>query len=223
MPNKRCGLTAADVVVVVVIMVVTVLLLLMALPQGREHARLAACRRNLGQIGFALALYYQMEAETPRRSAISPASISRVQGGAPGPLRTLLSTLEIPDLSELKDPRTAPHVRARTRPWLNAGTRFYLPERSQHRPRGGWQCPISHRAVTGSGPTGDDGVFAPGHVLSLAKVEAGDGLSHTAAFSERLVGDNQPHHVTPFNYEVVPGPVSSSGMRGGLRSNCLAR
>ena len=54
-------------------------------------------------------------------------------------------------------------------------------------------------------------MFAPGHVLSLAKVEAGDGLSHTAAFSERLVGDNQPHHVTPFNYEVVPGPVSSSG------------
>jgi hypothetical protein len=52
-------------------------------------------------------------------------------------------------------------------------------------------------------------------VLSLAKVEAGDGLSHTAAFSERLVGDNQPHHVTPFNYEVVPGPVSSSGCAAG--------
>ena len=76
-------------------------------------------------------------------------------------------------------------------------------------------APISYRAVTGSGPTGDDGVFAPGHVLSLAKVEAGDGLSHTAAFSERLVGDNQPHHVTPFNYEVVPGPVSSSGCAAG--------
>ena len=65
MPNKRCGLTAADVVVVVVIMVVTVLLLLMALPQGREHARLAACRRNLGQIGFALALFDQMEQKLP--------------------------------------------------------------------------------------------------------------------------------------------------------------
>ena len=37
------------------------LFLLMAMPRGRESARLAACQKNLAQIGLALALYDQTQ------------------------------------------------------------------------------------------------------------------------------------------------------------------
>ena len=115
--------------------------------------------------------------------------------------------------STLEDP-----TRPRARPGLALGEvpvpGFICPS-DRNATEGTLPAPTSYRAVTGSGPGGDDGAFAPGHVISLATVEAGDGLSHSAAFSERLVGDNQQHHVTLFNYEVVPGPVSNSACAAG--------
>src|SRR5262249_1468050 len=55
--------------------------------------------------------------------------------------------------------------------------------------------------------------FATGRAraLGLAAIEAGDGLSYTAAFSERLVGDNQPVHPAVHNYRIVPPPLGTSG------------
>ncbi len=48
-------------------------------------------------------------------------------------------------------------------------------------------------------------------MLRPRDVEAGDGLSYTAAFSERLVGDHQPNHPASCNYQVVPGPLAGPG------------
>jgi hypothetical protein len=72
-------------------------------------------------------------------------------------------------------------------------------------------APISYRAVTGDSPRGDNGAFAPGRTISLAAIEARDGLSYTAAFSERLVGDNRGGHPARHNYQVIPPPVPVGG------------
>ena len=74
-----------------------------------------------------------------------------------------------------------------------------------------FSAPISYRAVTGDSPSGENGAFAPGRTISLSEVEAADGLSFTAGFSERLVGDNQPSHASLNNYQVVNGRLSRPG------------
>jgi len=196
-------------VVVLVIIAVTVLILLLAVPQGREQARLVACRRNLGQIGFALALYDEMNQKLPTVSALAGLD-EPIATSAPGPLRTLLDALQLPDLTELKDARTPPEARPGLVPGEAPVPGFVCPS-DPNATAGLFTAPISYRATTGAGPSGNDGAFAPGRVISLQAIEAGDGLSYTAAFSERLVGDNQGNHVTPFNYQIVGGVVSSTG------------
>ncbi|MFI5457182.1 MAG: DUF1559 domain-containing protein [Isosphaerales bacterium] len=207
--RTRHGLTLVEVVVVLVIIALAALLLLMAVPQGREQARLVACQRNLGQIGHGLALYDQMHQKLPTVGDLAGLDEPRATP-SPGPLRTLLDTLQLPDLTELRDARTPPQAR----PGLVPGempVRGFICASDPNATAGRFAAPISYRASTGAGPSGNDGAFAPGHVLSLQEIEAGDGLSYTAAFSERLVGDNQPDHIMPFNYQVVRGLVSAAG------------
>jgi len=196
-------------VVVLVIVALTVLILLVAVPQGREQARLVACRRNLGQIGLALALYDEMNQKLPTVGDLAGLDEPRAASAA-GPLRTLLDTLQLPDLTELKDARTPPQARPGLVPGEVPVPGFVCPS-DPNATAGLFAAPISYRATTGAGACGDDGAFSPGRVLSLQAIEAGDGLSYTAAFSERLVGDNQDKHVTPFNYQIVAGVVSSAG------------
>ena len=58
-------ITFVEVIVIVVIVGLFVLIGLFALPRRRETARLSGCRRNLMQIGIALALYDDSEAQLP--------------------------------------------------------------------------------------------------------------------------------------------------------------
>lgn len=215
-PTRRkatCGLTAVEVVVVVVIIALTVLILLIAVPQGREQARVVACRRNLGQIGFALAEYDQIRDKLPTVGdlrSIDEAGATR----SPGPLRMILDTLQLPDLTELKDATTRPEAQ----PGLVPGEMpvpGFVCSSDPNATAGRFAAPISYRAVTGAGPAGDDGAFAPRRVVSLREIEGGDGLSYTAGFAERLVGDNQAQHAAPFNYQVVPELLSSTGCPAG--------
>ncbi len=55
----RAGYTAVDVLVVLLLIGIVFFFLLMAMPRGREAARLAGCQKNLAQIGLALGLYDQ--------------------------------------------------------------------------------------------------------------------------------------------------------------------
>ncbi len=70
---------------------------------------------------------------------------------------------------------------------------------------------MSYRAATGDNPRGDNGAFAPGRSWSLSAIEARDGLSYTAAFSERLVGNGGegPDHLSM--YAIVSPPLSDAG------------
>ena len=75
---------------------------------------------------------------------------------------------------------------------------------------------MSYRATTGDDPRGTDGAFAPGRRISLADVEKRDGTSFTAAFCERLVGDNIAGKIAPWNYAVVDGPSAPARLHARL-------
>jgi hypothetical protein len=206
---RRSGLTAADVLILLVIVVVTVLFLLMAIPRGREQARLLGCQRNLGQIGTALALYDNVYQSLPPLGELGPVEAPG-GGGPPSPLRTLLETFQLPDLTALKDSRVPPPARPGEVPGEMSVPGFVCasdPNALALR----FAAPISYRATTGAGASGDDGAFALGRVMSLEAIEARDGRGYTAGFCERLVGDNQPGRAALCNYRVLSGPLATAG------------
>jgi hypothetical protein len=175
------------------------------------------CRNNLARIGVALALFDQMNGHLPEigppgspDETAGPGSVSPSPSPSPSPLKMMLETLQLPDLTELRDRTIRPNGRpgqvpgeVRVPGFICAGDPNALSGRTR--------APISYRAVTGDNPRGDNGAFAPGLAPSLAAIEARDGLGHTAAFSERLVGDGRAGHVAAINYQVVPPPLSSTG------------
>ena len=200
--RRRAGLGAVEVIVVAGIVAFAAILVLMALPRGREASRMAGCQKNLMQVGVGLQMYHQAH----RRYPTVP-DLGETPG--PGPIRAMLDAFVIPDLLELNDPSRPPNP-------------------SQAPPKGirvpGLSCPsdtnarsgvfpsvVSYRANTGDDPSGSGGPFEPGRVTTSAGVEAADGLSFTAAFAERLVGDGRDRSMTPWNYAAMPGTVADGG------------
>lgn len=206
---SRRGVTRGDVIVAILLVVVAVSLALVGMGRTRENSRLAACSKNLMHIGFALSLYDQMHGGLPEtRPPLAPEAV--VSAGHIGPLKVLLEALDLPDLTELRDGRTAPEG-ARGSVTGEIPVRGFFCTADPNAISGQLQAPVSYRAVTGDTPRGDTGAFAPGHPWSLAGVEARDGLSYTAAFSERLVGKGELAIEGLTSYRIVPGPVSDAG------------
>jgi Protein of unknown function (DUF1559) len=207
--RRRNGLSLADVVVLLVLMGAVAMLLMMGVSRGREQARLVGCRKNLAQIGFALALYDQMHGHLPEIGPIG-APDGAADRQSPGPLKVLLETLQLPDLTELRDQNSRPEPRPGQVPGEIPVPGFVCAS-DPNALAGRFRAPISYRATTGDNFRGDNGAFAIRSKFGLAAIEAGDGLSYTSAFSERLVGDDQPGHAASINYEVVPSLPTSGG------------
>jgi hypothetical protein len=203
------GLSLVEVIVVLCLMAATALVLLVWVAHAREQARFTGCRRNLGQVGIALAIFDQIHQHLPEVQQPRAPYATAIHA-SPAPLLTLLETLELPDLTELHDVRTRPARRAGQVPG-DIPVPGFVCGSDPNAHKGFFRAPISYRAVTGDNPFGDNGAFAAGRKLSLAAVEAGDGLAYTAGFSERLVGDNQAAHEAPCNYQVVPAPLAKDG------------
>jgi len=199
---RRPGHGAVEVIVVTGIVAFAIVVVLMALPRGRETARKAGCQKNLMQIGVGLQMYHQGFGLFP-----TVPGLDRSPGD--GPIKVMLDSLSLPDLLELVDPAKP----------LKPG---------QSPPRGirvpGLACPsdpfamqrsnrpvVSYRANTGSDPEGRGGPFQPGRTTTSAQVEAADGLSYTAAFAERSLGDSQDGLISTRNYARTPNPVTSAG------------
>jgi hypothetical protein len=206
--NPRRGISRVEVLVLLVLFVVTVLFLLVAIPRGRENARLASCQLNMALIGQALGEFEQSRQTLPEVGALAEPNAPR-DAQPPGPLRTMLETLQAPSFFVFKDPKTPYHPQPGSVPDEQPVPGFVCSS-DPNATAGRLQAPISYRATTGDDAPGTNGSFAPGRVLRLADVEAGDGRSYTAAFSERLVGDNQHDHVTLFNYRMVSLPQGAS-------------
>jgi type II secretory pathway pseudopilin PulG len=203
------GFTLTEAIVVLVVIVLAFVILLMMVPQGREQARLVACRKNLGQIGVALELFDQYQRQLP-----SVASYLALEGpGAtrsPGPLRIVLETFQLPDLTELTDTRAAPKPRPGQVPFETPVPGFVCSS-DPNATAGQLPAPISYRATTGDSAAGGNGAFAAGRVWRLNDIAAADGLGFTAGFAERLVGDNQAGRPGLGNYLLVTGPLAGNG------------
>ncbi len=207
--GDRAALTLVDVIVTLVVMGVLILILMMWASRGREQSRLVGCRNNMAQIGMALGLYDQMNGHLPQIGPPAPPDGS-TELQSPSPLRAMLEALQLPDLTELRDRKTRPNPRPGQVPG-EVRVRGFICASDPNALSGPFLAPINYRAVTGDGLLGETGAFAPGPARSLAEIEACDGLSYTAAFSERLIGDNQPAHEAPTNYEVLPPPLPLLG------------
>jgi prepilin-type N-terminal cleavage/methylation domain-containing protein/prepilin-type processing-associated H-X9-DG protein len=199
----RRGLSAVEVIVVVAIMGILVLCVFMVLPRRRETARLAACQRNLMQIGTALALYDQGEGFLPQVAELGGAQ-------AASPLAALLVELGQQDFTELTDTKSRPPKRADL-PQNERRVPGFVCASDPNAMAGVLPAPVSYRATTGDAADGRNGAFAPGRQIRIAAIEAADGSSYTAAFAERLVGDNRPEHPARFNYALESGPLPATG------------
>jgi prepilin-type processing-associated H-X9-DG protein len=213
-PARR-GLSAIELLVVLVIAVCFVLCVLMILPRQRETARMASCQRNLMQIGVALALFDQNQRSLPQVPPLPLGAAPAEQGDSP--LKALLAELGLPDLTELEPasskaprPKRSNSSHAKPEPESERRVPSFICPSDPHATAGLFPAPVSYRACTGDTPDGQGGAFAPGRHLSIADIEAADGASYTAAFAERLVGDNQSEHPAPFNYALAPGPLAGT-------------
>jgi hypothetical protein len=205
----RRGLTVVEVIVVLAIIVAAGLVLLMMLPRAREHARLAGCTFNLSQIGKAVSLYDEMFNHLPSVEGLASLD-DRSDARPTSLLGTLLAALQLADFTGLKDARTAPEAQPGLVPGEMPVPGFICPS-DPNALAGRFVAPVSYRATTGDSPVDGNGAFGGNRVLKLADIESGDGVGYTAAFSERLVGDDQPQHPALFNYQVASGKVGTAG------------
>lgn len=226
---RRRGITRGDVVVLVLLVGATGMLVLMGLSRAREGARLAGCTRNLTQIGFALAIYDQMHGHLPETATPMPPGVPTIKGPS-GPLRNLLESLDLPDLTRLRDSQTPPEGGGGPVPGEIPVPGFFCAS-DPNALAGHLPAPVSYRAATGDDHRGDNGAFAPGHAWSLAQIEARDGLSYTAAFGERLVGSGDEKVEGLPSYRIVspplseagcPAPVGAAGLRNDAGSSWVA-
>ncbi len=205
--RSRRGVTRGDVIVLVILLGVTGLLALMGMSRAREGARLNRCARNLAQMGFALALHDQMKGQLPEIASTLPPG-EPTSRGTSSPLRGLLQSLDLPDLSSLHDPKTRPKGGGPVPGEIPIPG--FVCSSDPNALSGRLPAPISYRAATGDSPLGRNGAFAIGRHWSLAAVEARDGLSYTAAFSERLVGSAEDGPERLPSYRISASSVGDS-------------
>ena len=198
--HRNRGFGAIDLIVGLLVAVVVALFVVMGLTRSRESARAATCQRNLAQIGLALAYYGDVQASLPTIG--EPASIDPPgEATSPGPLKALLESLGVNSFLRLEPGgRNLDRLKAPLPEEIPVAG-FLCPSDSEAL-RSSFASPVSYRAATGDDPRGTDGGFAIGRRLGHKQIEAGDGLSYTAAFSERLIGDAQPRPGTA-NYALV--------------------
>ncbi|MDR3620296.1 MAG: DUF1559 domain-containing protein [Paludisphaera borealis] len=209
-PRDRAGYTLIDALVAIAVVAVVGLFSIMALTRGRESARSVTCQRNLAQIGLALAFYDQTQGALPMIGEPSPIDPPPASGStSPGPLKTLLETLGVSSLLGMEpEGRNLDRLKGPVLQGIAVPGFFCA---SDPRATGRvFPSPVSYRATTGDDAEGRTGGFAIGKRTTLAEIEAADGLSYTAAFSERLVGDGRPRQASE-NYALVDGPLSEQG------------
>ena len=202
------GYTLVDVLVVLFLISVFVLFLLLAAPRSRERARLTTCQKNLAQIGLALTLYNDQERRLP--AIVRAGTIDESKSEAmPGPLLTLLETFGLDSFQGLSmnAPLPAPGGPV---PGKIAVAGFVCAS-DPNATAGLFYAPVSYRATTGGDRFGRNGAFAPGRTISLEQVEQGDGLSFTAGFCERLVGDARDGSHSSSNFASMAVPLPDDG------------
>lgn len=195
---------------------VVFLFIIMGMTRARESARLTICQRNLAQIGQALIYYDGAFHGLP--SVASPLAANEpIEKAPPGPLKTILAALGVADFIGLDaEGKSLPGLHAQTPEGSVPVAGFFCPNDVEALARR-FPSPVSYRASVGSDLAGSDGAFAVGRGTTLKEVERRDGLSFTAAFAERLIGDGSRERSRQ-NYVVVDQVEAGEGSGGAAGS-----
>jgi hypothetical protein len=207
------GASAIDLIVVLFLVAAFFLLLLLSIPRAREQARVAACQKNLAQIGMALAQYDTRCGHLPSVGRLPPFDKDERSASAgplpAGPLRAMLETLGQADFHDLAPGGTSPPARGPVPGEIPL--RDFICSSDANATALVLKAPSSYRACTGGDHLGKDGAFAPSRTISLAAVEESDGTSFTATFSERLTGSGEDGRQAIWAYASAPGPLPPGG------------
>jgi prepilin-type N-terminal cleavage/methylation domain-containing protein/prepilin-type processing-associated H-X9-DG protein len=204
--NNRKAFTLVELLVVIAIIGVLVALLLPAIQASREAARRSQCSSNLRQLGIALQNHHSALKKFPKGR------------GNPFPLvfsvhSYLMPYTEDQQLQDLIDYKKPPLTFGASSGAANAMAAetvvplFLCPSDVAQVPGLNFG-PNNYVANTGTGAinyghlrTGGDGLFYDGSTIALRQVT--DGSSHTAAFSESRLGNNEAvSGMTPLQNEM---------------------
>lgn len=215
----RHGLSLAETLVVIGITGVLAGLLLPAVQQLREKSRQMTCQKNLRDLALAAHAHLSAQGEFPYTSVFS----GEIIGGQPVLIlesisshRSLMAYID-PAIYQRMEKRDASFPYDAVRPGSNSLVNqelmkvsipsFLCP--SDSAPVGannyranlgigpGIYHPDIHRTAVGPlDPGNATGAYINGHALRPQDFK--DGLSNTAMFSERVVGDGNPEIYTPF-------------------------
>ncbi len=224
--NRRTAMSLVELFVTLGILSMLAGLLLPAVQASRERARQARCQDNLRQIGVAAHSHQSTHGEFPYTSTNYAArqGVSVRVFPAIAPHRHLMACLDgsIHHKIDFKDPSPAAPGRS---PFSVSDANAALLKvpvpllscPSDEVPIGG----NSYRANLGPGP----GIFPPGAATRPPRPDPGngtgafvngrgvllaefnDGLSNTALFSEKIVGDGDAHAVVPYRDRFVSSRV----------------
>ena len=203
MNSKRQAFTLVELLVVIAIIGVLIALLLPAVQAAREAARRSQCNNNLKQFGIALHNYHDVFQKMPAADSYYVTSSGAVKLDDISHHARLLPYLEQLTVSQYvnfsvswSDPLNSQAVPQRLKVFLcPSDSQNYVP--AAYGPNnyyGNQGAQILFGGVPPTNPSDPnfgmkpaDGVFYSNSFLPFAEVR--DGLSNTAAFSEKVTGD----------------------------------
>ncbi len=237
------GFTLVELLVVIAIIGVLVALLLPAIQAAREAGRRSQCTNNLRQLAIAALNYESAKQSFPmgRQKGLTPDGDKISQWGH---LALILPYVEAAELYELVD-FNDPNIKTETSPvrlqkisffrcpsdyedrmntdtcsvgnwWLNAG-------RTNYRGNGGSNPGKAVKVASTLGGAAVDyreknnGMFLTNQAVSLKQVT--DGASHTALYSEMILGDGDRQRTEiPSDWLYISG---NSEMAEDVYQNCM--
>lgn len=201
---KRHGFTLVELLVVIAVIGILMALLMPAVQAAREASRRTACKNRLHQLGLATHNYEQTHKTLPTGSDSKPYADN------PSNAHTFYRWSTLAYLAPyLEQDATVQRLRLdlplynnlQVTPENAAGAAARIPTflcpSDVELPTADGFGPTSFAACTGTGsgggtPFDGDGAFFVNSHLRLARVT--DGASHTAAFSESVLGAGQENH-----------------------------
>ncbi|HVW36337.1 MAG TPA: DUF1559 domain-containing protein [Pirellulales bacterium] len=194
--HRRPAFTLIELLVVIAIIGILIALLLPAVQAAREASRRSQCSNNLKQIGIGLQTYYDTCHHFP------PSRWGGTAGKVYSTHPLLLPFIEQPNVYKLIDFTVLWSDPLNTQARATIVPTFLCPSDPQSQTPAGW-AGNNYHGCEGSNLGMSNGVFY--HTSGTRTAEILDGLSNTAAFSERLKGDWSNALVTPSSDMFKPG------------------